>query len=290
MLERHKWGKDAMMKQNMKKLRARIQKGVFAGAQFVGHRPGQRIKHLQYGTEPGQFLDLYLPKESNNDIQLIFIHGGAWRSGNKNEYVYLGSTMAAYGIACAVVGYRLYPEVRYPVFVEDVAHAIRWLHHEGGQYGFPEGPTFLMGHSAGAHIACLVALDERFQALADMALEKVAGIIGLSGVYRFHPETSELYSDIFRQAEPDFEMAKPINYVGEGKVPILMLHGEQDDIIGIGNAKQMMEAAKQRGQQAQLHSQPGYGHIRPIFDFVPFMPNHRKTMSILMEFLMNRNA
>ena len=282
-----------MLKYNLQRIRAGIQKGVFAGARFVGHRPGQVIKHLSYGKESGQFLDLYLPRQGDNsagnNVRLIFIHGGAWKSGNKDEYAYLGATMAAYGIACAVVGYRLYPEVRYPVFVEDVAHAIRWLHQNGKRFGFPEGPTYLMGHSAGAHIACLVAMDERFHQLADKALEKVAGIVGLSGVYRFFPETSELYKDIFSLAQPDYEMAKPINYVGEGKVPILMFHGDQDDIIGIVNAEQMREAAEEKGQQAHLHLQRGYGHIRPIFDFVPFMPNHKKTMTILLEFLLKES-
>jgi acetyl esterase/lipase len=274
-----------MKKRSVEKFQDVVRKGVFAGLRIAGHRPGKAVKHLHYGRELGQSLDIYLPAEGYRGTQMVFIHGGGWRTGSKDEYAYLGAAMAAYGISCAVVGYRLYPDVRYPVFVEDVAHAVSWLRRDGLRYGFADAPLYLMGHSAGAHIACLVALDEQLRTLAKLESDSVAGIIGLSGVYRFRPETSPIYSDIFSTAKPDFESVKPINYVGKNKVPLLMLHGDQDDTIGIRNAQQMLDAAVAVGQNATLHSQSGYGHIRPIFDFLPFMPNHQKTMSVLLSFM-----
>lgn len=279
-----------MIKQSLDRVQDRLRKGVFTGLRWAGHRPGKVIRNLHYGRERGQSLDIYLPQEhltqdSHRGKQMIFLHGGGWHSGSKDEYAYIGAAMAAYGVPCAVVGYRLYPQVRYPVFVEDVAHAVAWLQRDGPRYGFSAAPFFLMGHSAGAHIACMVALDERYRELAHLDQSSIAGIIGLSGVYRFKPEVSPVYSDIFSNAEPGYESVKPINYVGEDKVPILMLHGDRDKVIGARNAEQMASAAEQAGQQARLHLQPGYGHIRPIFDFLPFMPNHPKTMSLLLSFM-----
>lgn len=269
--------------------RETVRKSLFAGLQLAGHRPGKVIRNLHYGREPDQALDIYLPREGHRGTQMVFLHGGGWHFGCKDEYGYLGAAMAAYGIACAVVGYRLYPKVRYPLFVEDVAHALSWLRRDGLRYGFADAPFYLMGHSAGAHIASMVALDERYRDLAHLHPDSVAGIIGLSGVYRFRPETSPVYADIFSMAEGDYEIVKPINYVGENKVPILMLHGDQDRVIGICNAQQMLQAARAAGHHAQLHTQKGYGHVRPIFDFLPFMPNHQRTMSVLLSFMSAAN-
>ncbi len=274
-----------MQKSRFDKVQAAIRKGVFAGMRITGHRPGKAIRNLHYGREPGQSLDIYLPAEDYRGTQLVFLHGGSWQSGHKDEYAYLGAALSAYGVSCAVVGYRLFPQVRYPMFIEDVAHALGWLRKEGQRYGFTNTPVYLMGHSAGAHIACMLAMDERYRALAGLDEHSIAGVIGLSGVYRFRPETSPVYMDIFSCAQDDLEAVKPINYVGKGKVPLLMLHGDADSVIGIKNAQQMLMAAQGAGQRAVLHTQVGYGHARPIFDFLPFMPNHQKMMALLLSFM-----
>ncbi|HVL01896.1 MAG TPA: prolyl oligopeptidase family serine peptidase, partial [Dongiaceae bacterium] len=161
---------------------------------------------------------------------------------------------------------------------------------EGVRYGFSGAPLFLMGHSAGAHIACLLALDERYRALAHLDVSQIRGVIGLSGVYRFRPENSPLHSAIFASAGPDFETVKPINYVGAHQVPLLLLHGRNDTLVGYKTAQRMFDAATAAGQKVKLHPQDGYGHVRPLFDFLPFMPNHQKTMALLLTFMMEHRA
>src|SRR3990167_2214244 len=279
-----------MINTSLEKLQSALRKGMFNGMKTIGHRPGRVIRDLHYGREPEQMLDIYLPTGDDRGAQLVFFHGGSWRSGHKDEYAFLGSALAAFGIRCAVVGYRLFPQVRYPAFVEDAAHAVAWLQREGSRYGFSAGPLFLMGHSAGAHIACLLALDERYRTLAHLDAASIRGVIGLSGVYRFRPENSELHSAIFASAGPDFETVKPINYVGPNQVQLLMLHGSKDTMVGYKTAQRMYEAAVAAGQKASLHAQKGYGHVRPLFDFLPFMPNHQKTMALLLAFMTEHRA
>jgi len=274
-----------MINSSIDKLQMALRKGLFDGLEAVGHRPGRIIRDLHYGREPEQQLDLYLPADRHRGAHLVFFHGGTWSSGHKDEYAFLGSALAAFGISCAVVGYRLFPKVRYPVFVEDAAHAVAWLQREGGRYGFGNAPLYLMGHSAGAHIACLLALDERYRQMAELEVASIRGVIGLSGVYRFRPENSPLHADIFAAAAADFETVKPINYVGPHKVPLLLLHGSDDTTVGFKTAQRMYEAALHAGQKVSLHAQPGYGHVRPLFDFLPFMPNHQKTMALLLAFM-----
>lgn len=267
-----------------------LRKGLFKGLQTVGHRPGRTVRDLHYGRAPEQVLDLYLPADPRPGRQLVFFHGGAWSSGHKNEYAFLGSALAAFGVRTAVVGYRLYPQVRYPAFVEDAAHALAWLQREGPRHGFDAGPLFLMGHSAGAHIACLLALDERYRRRAHLDDGIIRGVIALSGVYRFRPENSPLHAAIFASAAPDYEQVKPINFVGASQVPLLMLHGSKDTTVAFKTARRMQEAAVAAGQKVTLHTQSGYGHVRPLFDFLPFMPNHQKVMALLLAFMAEAQA
>ncbi len=274
-----------MENRNIESFKTFLRKGMFNSMRVVGHRPGRVIRNLHYGRDPAQKLDIYLPAQHHRGAHLVFFHGGSWQSGHKDEYAFLGSALAAFGISCAVVGYRLYPQVRYPVFVEDAAHAVAWLQREGSRYGYAAGPLYLMGHSAGAHIACLLALDERYREMARLDMDQVLGVIGLAGVYRFRPETDPVFADIFSAAAPEFEAAKPINYVGESKVPLLLLHGTHDTLVELKTAQHMYEAASGAGQKVQLHVQHGYGHVRPLFDFLPFMPNHQKTMALLLSFM-----
>lgn len=274
-----------MIKSRIDQIQTVLRKGMFRGLHAVGHRSGRVIRDLHYGREPEQKLDIYLPPDHRRGVQLVFFHGGSWSSGHKDEYAFLGSALAAFGISCAVVGYRLFPLVRYPAFVEDAAHAVAWLQQNGDRYGFDAGPLYLMGHSAGAHIACLLALDERYRRIAQLDDKAIRGVIALSGVYRFRPENSPLHSAIFESAAPDFEVVKPINYVGASQVPLLLLHGSNDTTVKYHTAQRMYEAAVAAGQKVSLHAQPGYGHVRPLFDFLPFMPNHQKTMALLLAFM-----
>lgn len=278
-----------MIKSSLDRAQAQMRKGVFAGLRWAGHRPGKTLRNLHYGRHPGQVLDIYLPSENSRGLQLVFIHGGGWQSGHKDEYAFLGAAMAAHGVACAVIGYRLYPEVRSPIFIEDVAHAVGWLRREGVRYGFGQRPLFLMGHSAGAHMASMVALDARYQQISHLDQSAVAGIIGMSGVYRLRPEPSTIYSDIFAAAGPGFETVSPICFVGENPVPLLLLHGDRDQVVDINNARRMVEAAVNAGHSATLHTQQGYGHIRPVLEFLPFVPSHQRTMSVLLSFMSGVN-
>ncbi|MDY6920416.1 MAG: alpha/beta hydrolase [Pseudomonadota bacterium] len=274
-----------MIKTGFEQVRSGLRRGLFQGLERAGHRPGKTIPGLNYGDAAEQALDLYLPADGPCRARVMFIHGGAWHSGHRSEYAFLGAALAAHRVACAVVGYRLYPQVRYPAFVHDVAQAVVWLQREGHWFGLPPGPLYLMGHSAGAHIACLVALNPQFRPPEPVPDQTLAGVIGIAGVYRFRPETSPLYSQIFAPAAPDFTAVKPIHFVGRYPLPLLLLHGDKDRVIAARNARQMVAAADAAGQEAELQVLKGYGHIRPLFDFLPFIPNHQRTMATLLSFM-----
>ncbi|KAI9188627.1 Alpha/Beta hydrolase protein [Polychytrium aggregatum] len=156
------------------------------------------LKNLAYGPLPRQSLDLYLPASAesapNTIVRpwLVYIHGGAWRGGNKSQFEFLGRFFASRNIPTACVTYRLSvkndPESpRHPVHVEDCAKAIAWLSQPNAAFAAFAPPTklYLCGHSAGGQITGLLHLDPHFlESLGGKALwSSVKGIIGVEGIY-----------------------------------------------------------------------------------------------------------
>jgi acetyl esterase/lipase len=149
-------------------------------------------KNISYYDGPGRdarkhLLDLYLPAGEKDFPVVVFVHGGGWRHGYKdgflNAYYKVGEGLARRGIGVVVTTYRLAPEFKHPAAAEDVARAVAWTYRNTGDYGGDPDRVFLCGHSAGAHLVSLVALDRRFLAAEGLPPEAVRGVVGLSGPY-----------------------------------------------------------------------------------------------------------
>jgi acetyl esterase/lipase len=119
------------------------------------------LSDLPYGTLPRQRPRPVPPGEAGADAPLVvFFYGGNWRQGSRENYPFLAQALTSRGMAVAVPDYRLYPEARWPDFLEDNAIAVTWLRGaQGRAAGAPGGPCFVMGHSAGAYNAAALAFD-----------------------------------------------------------------------------------------------------------------------------------
>ena len=118
---------------------------------------------------------------------VVFWHGGGWNSGDKAEYRFVGAALAESGYAAVLPNYRHYPQVLMPGFMEDAAHAALWAAEHACALGADPNRVYLMGHSAGAHLAALLTLDTRYFAATGRPAPRIAGVIGLSGPYDFLP-------------------------------------------------------------------------------------------------------
>ena len=155
----------------------------------------RNFANLPYGAHPRQRLDVYMPSQSLADKALaaggaplvVFFYGGSWSSGDRADYRFVGEALASQGVAVVVADYRLSPEVRYPVFLQDSALATRWAFDNAQKYGADPTRIFVMGHSAGAYNAAMLALDKRWLSGVDSSPDKLAGWIGLAGPYDFLP-------------------------------------------------------------------------------------------------------
>jgi len=265
------------------------QQAVFWGLGRTTYRfDSIQTQNVPYGGHVRQKLDIYLPRKGKPTGFAVFIHGGTWRSGHKNEYAYVGQALAAHGIATAVVGYRLFPEVRFPEFANDIAQALAWLEVRGQEYGFhTESGVVMIGHSAGAHLASLVPMDESYANEFGFSPSMVKGVIGIAGIYSFKAENSALMSDIFQPvADPnDFFEAKPINYLKKNGIPLRLIHGRKDQTVACRSAERMFKNALLVDHPVDIHVEEKYGHVRPVFDFVPVMPNHRRFVNKITRFI-----
>ena len=122
-------------------------------------------RDVAYGTLPRQKLDIYRPKAGAVPRPVVvFFYGGSWDSGSRDGYLFVGEALASRGFVAVVPDYRVHPEVVFPTFLEDAAAAVAWAKRNAGDIGGDPSRVFVMGHSAGAHIAAMVALDPRYLA------------------------------------------------------------------------------------------------------------------------------
>lgn len=215
---------------------------------------------LAYGPHPRQRLDLYTPDGMRDDAPVVlFLHGGAWRAGSKDQHRFVGEALCSRGMAAVVANYRLFPEVRFPAFVEDAALATAWMDGQGRDV-LPHGRRVLAGHSAGAYIAVLLALDPRWLAAAGAA--RPAGAIGLAGPYEF-PLRGRFFSMVFGAPE-DPAVTQPMAFAATPGPPLLLQHGLADTVVRPEQSERLAAHRRAAGQPVRLATYPDLSHIAII--------------------------
>ena len=186
---------------------------------------------LVYGPEPRQRLDVYRPgADAGRAPMVVFFYGGSWSSGDRADYRFVGEALASRGIVAVVADYRLSPGVRYPVFVQDSARALRWAFDHAAEYGADPARLFVMGHSAGGYNAAMLALDPRWLAAVGLTPARLAGWIGLAGPYDFLPIGDPKTQVAFNWPEtpPD---SQPLVHASRASPPALLLAASQDTVV-----------------------------------------------------------
>jgi acetyl esterase/lipase len=190
-----------------------------------------RTDNRPYGPDPRQRFDLYQPAVPVKGAPLVvFFYGGSWSSGDRADYRFVGEALASQGIVAMVADYRLSPAVRYPVFVQDSAKAVRWAIDMAEQYGASPSRVFVMGHSAGAYNAAMVALDDRWLAAEGLRPAQLAGWIGLAGPYDFLPIGDRKTQVAFEwpNTPPD---SQPLVHASKKSPPALLLAPTKDTVV-----------------------------------------------------------
>jgi len=208
-------------------------------------------------------LDLYLPKGRRDVPVLMFVHGGGFTVGIKDQYAFVGEVLASQGIATAVISYRLTPKTSYPGHAQDVARAFAWVRSHAAEYGGREDRVFIAGHSAGATLVGMIGADPAYLREVGESLEHVAGVIPISGSF-----TQTARSAMFQGTVPvDPEAvrnASAINHVAGKHPPFLILFGDKDAPRTAQDAQQMTRALEEAGNTAEMHEIADHAHMDMI--------------------------
>jgi acetyl esterase/lipase len=227
--------------------------------------PYRRSVDRAYGSDPRQRLDVYVPKKTLPAAMplVVFWHGGSWSSGDKAGYRFVGSALAELGVVTVAANYRCYPQVKLAGFMDDAARAVSWAAAHASEFGADPGRLYLMGHSAGAHIAALLSLDPRYFAALEQPAPPIAGVIGLSGPYDFLPLRAPDVQDMFGPPEL-YPRSQPINFVHRGAPRMLFIHGAQDTLVSPWNSRNLAAALERLGVPVTLKVYPHGGHMEAV--------------------------
>lgn len=216
---------------------------------------------VAFGENPRQRLDVYAPVDGGgNNPVLVFFYGGSWASGFRQGYAFAAKAFASRGYTVVVPDYRLVPDVHFPAFIEDGASAIAWTLANIAQHGGDPARVSLMGHSAGAHIAMMLALDTQWLKAAGVDPKAIRAAVGLAGPYDFYPFTYAATRRAFGQA-PDGRLTQPIAFARGDAPPIFVAHGADDKLVYPKNSIALAEVLKKAGAPVTLKTYPDLGHV-----------------------------
>jgi acetyl esterase/lipase len=240
-----------------------------ANAVELGRGDYRRESDLAYGAHRRERLDVYVPtaRAAGPRPLVVFVHGGRWSSGSKDQYRFLAAGLAERGIVVVVPNYRLYPEVRMAPAAEDVARAVAWAERVAPGYGAEPGGVIVMGHSAGAQLAALVATDPRWIAAAGGA--PVRALVGLAGPYDFLPLNDADLIDYFGPPERYAE-SQPVNFVDAASAPALLVHGLDDTTTRPRNTESLAAKLRVSGVPVEVRLMPGEDHTAVLRRFTRF--------------------
>jgi acetyl esterase/lipase len=225
-------------------------------------------RDLAYGRGPRQRFDLYLPKSASAPAPiLLFFYGGAFRAGRKSEYRVVGEAFASQGIFVAVADYRIYPEGRFPDFLNDAAAALAAVHARAAEFGCDPSRIFLAGHSAGAYIAVMLAVNPAYLRAANADPSWVRGVIAMAGRYHEIPLGDATAVEIF--GGPARAETRPAGFIDGKRPPMLLLAGAAESPEVLVSHSKLASHLKDHASEVQQIIYPGIGHMGIMLALAP---------------------
>lgn len=202
-----------------------------------------KVANVRYATHSKSdpklnMLNVYMPKKGSNSPMIVWVHGGSYAFGDKDNVLYKAEYFTARGYVFVSINYRLSPDAKHPVNAQDVADALVWLHENATHYSADRDKIFVIGHSAGAHLAALVSIDDKYLTKAGGNLSILDGVVLLDGsgyditllMKNASTKMKEWYVDSFGKTKKDWDVASPVNFVkAENNIPPFMIAYADDE-------------------------------------------------------------
>jgi acetyl esterase/lipase len=228
--------------------------------------PGDRgaarsAKDVVFGPDPRQRLDIYAPENGNgHNPVLVFFYGGSWASGYRQGYAFAAKAFAARGFTVVVPDYRLVPDVHFPAFIEDGASAVAWTLANIAEHRGDPARVSLIGHSAGAYIAMMLALDAQWLRAASIDPKRIRAAVGLAGPYDFYPFRVDATRNAFGKAA-DGAATQPVNFARADAPPTFLAYGADDRLVLPKNSLALAAALTKAGAPVTVKAYPDLGHV-----------------------------
>ncbi len=260
------------------------------------------VDDVPYAAGERRGLDIYIPvvapAPSTEAMQprqraapvVVFIYGGGWKDGNKSDYRFVAAALAARGYLTVVPDYRLFPQVRFPTFLQDNAAAVAWIRNNIARFGGDPERIFLMGHSAGAYNVAMLTLDRQWLSAEGMDPDRdISGTIGLSGPYDFLPLHDPELEDIFAPSG-DLRQSQPITFARGNAPPMFLASGTADQTVLPRNTEHLATAIRRDGGDVQEVLYPGVNHTKIIGAMAGVLRWLAPTLTDVVGFLNSRTA
>jgi acetyl esterase/lipase len=243
----------------------------------------ERRADIPYAPGPRHGLDVYAPSKARSRPIIVFWYGGGWEDGKKSNYRFVGAALAKAGYVAVLPDYRLYPEVKFPAFVDDGAQALAWVVAHAAEIGGDPRRIYVAGHSAGAHMAAMLAYDTARLERAGIPRAAIRGCIGLSGPYVLNPNDATLNA-IFAAPYTRTDW-QPYELARSGAPPALLLQGETDTVVDAGHARKFAEKLSGLGVTVTLRLYPGRGHRDTVAAFAAPAPDKLPVLAEIAAFV-----
>ncbi len=242
---------------------------------------------VAYGQQPRQMLDIYTPlaQAPNHKLKpvIVFVYGGAWTSGSKNDYLFVGESFTKAGYVTVVIDYRLAPQHKYPDYVQDTALAFKWVNENIAQYGGDPKQVIAMGHSAGAFNVVEAIDNKRWLDEVKVPVSNIKAVVGIAGPYSYDFRTDGSFTAFPADSTPDQVM--PDRHVRADAPPHLLLTGSSDKRVKLLNTQKMYAALQQQKIPVQHAVIDGAGHMSIMGSIASRLNWYKPTRQVILDYL-----
>jgi acetyl esterase/lipase len=221
--------------------------GLSAVSSNAGLEGISRVPNLTYGKLERQMLDVYQPINFKGPRPvMVFTYGGGFKQGSKDEYSFVAEAFSSLGYVTVIFDYRLYPKSIWPAYLEDGAQAVAWVNANIAKYGGDPKRILISGHSAGAYIAAMLAVNPKYLQAVNVPDGTIKAALTFSGPYEFWNPDQQAHggfigADIQQVMGPaeTASQTQPIKYVTSSAPPFVIIHGSDDGLLEPAQAKAM---------------------------------------------------
>lgn len=227
---------------------------AMTGTRGIEYRPGPRNK-----------LDVWQPTCTCHSTKprpvVVWFYGGYWQKGHRGDYRPLAFPFTSAGCVVVIPDYRLTPGVQFPTFIDDAADAVAWAHRHAAEFGGDPNRIFLAGHSAGAYVAAMLNLDQRYLDHAGVPRGAVRGTICLAAPTQFSLSGDPYIQQAFGPYADRWSQTQPGTFATPDDPPMLLLQGDKDDLVKPGSNRYLSRLIRSKGGRATAVSYPNMTHF-----------------------------